>query len=84
MAHQYLKNGSLYNFDSDTNHVFEAEAEKARLQVRRPTYFERRQAYETRRDALLRFNLDIEYENIMAKYRSKYQAGKPEKEPASV
>jgi len=84
VAHQYLKSGSLYNFDSDTNHVFEAEAEKARLQVRRPTYHERRQDYETRRDVLLRFNLDAECENIMAKYRAKYQTGKPEKEPASA
>jgi len=84
VAHQYLKSGSLYNFDSDTNHIFEAEVEKVRSQVRRPTYYERRQAYETKGDALLRFSLDDEYEKIIDKYRAKYQAGKLEKDPASV
>lgn len=83
VAHQYLKSGALYGFDSDTNHIFEAEAEKVRLQVKRPTYYERRQAYDAKAEALIMFNLNDEYERIMAKYRPKYQVDNPEKEPAS-
>jgi len=84
VAHQYLKSGSLYSFDPDTNHIFEAEAEKARLQVRRPTYYEKREAYQDKGELLLRFNLDDECQRIIEKYRAKYQAGKSEKELSSV
>lgn len=68
-ADQITRNGQIFNHDKETHELFLSESDRLRAQLKKPTYFEKKQEMESSSRWALEMNVDEEVETAIEKYR---------------
>lgn len=69
VAETYMKDGRLFQHDTGTHDIYLREADKARAALKRPTYYEKKRDNENYAQRLTEFDLDKEFETVLARHR---------------
>ena len=69
VAETYMKDGRLFRFNSQTNHIFMIEKERAERALTHPTYFEKEIEKDNYHLRFREFDLDKEFEAKLERHR---------------
>jgi len=83
-ARYWLDDGGYITNDREYQSTFDKELEDAEAGLKKPTYHERKQQYDTQTEWLRAFDLDNEFESALRKYRLKLSRAKDIKEKVTV
>jgi hypothetical protein len=71
LAEVYMKDGRLFRHNTDTHHIFKDEYEKAKRDLKHPTYYEKQVENESLSESLRQFDADKVFEAVLEKQRNK-------------
>lgn len=71
LAEVYIKDGRLFRYNGDTYYVFKDEYEKAKSELKHPTYYEKQVGNECLSESIRQFDPDKAFEALIDKHRKK-------------